>query len=61
MTFDPILALMLFTVGGGLIHASYNLWKTRKIWNQGYNPYKIPRVYQQHTDNRDAGVGLGGV
>ena len=43
-------ALFFFTLAGGLIHAIWNLRRTRKLRKNGENPYEIPQVYQQYRD-----------
>jgi hypothetical protein len=58
MTFDFIFALALGTLIGGVLHAAYNLYKTKKLHEKGINPDEIPEVYQKYDDPRRAAVGI---
>lgn len=44
---DLIFILMIFTLGGGVLHAAWNLQATRKLREEGENPYRLPGIYQQ--------------
>ncbi|MEL6197735.1 MAG: hypothetical protein AAFT19_07805 [Pseudomonadota bacterium] len=51
MAIDLLFILTVFTLGGGVAHAAYNLHQTRKLREQGENPYRLPGVYQKRQGN----------
>ena len=46
MTIDFVFLLMLFTLGGGLMHAIYHLHQIRRLQQSGENTGELPKVYR---------------
>ncbi|MEM7497410.1 MAG: hypothetical protein AAGG47_13795 [Pseudomonadota bacterium] len=51
MTIDFVFLLMLFTLGGGLVHAIMHLRATRRMMESGEDTGGLPRVYRRRTRN----------
>ncbi|MEM7496688.1 MAG: hypothetical protein AAF371_01695 [Pseudomonadota bacterium] len=58
MVENLVITLILFTLGGGLLYAIWNWYRTRKLNEHDKNPGEIPKVYQKHTERKDAGIGI---
>ncbi|MEM6974593.1 MAG: hypothetical protein AAF577_17565 [Pseudomonadota bacterium] len=49
MIVDYVFGLAAFKLVGGVVHAAMNITETRRMREQGENPYQLPAVYQRYT------------
>jgi hypothetical protein len=50
MTIDFVFLLMMVTVGGGMLHAMWNLRETRRLREAGEDPQPLPRAWRKYRN-----------